>query len=1229
MEEDPRSKKLARRIITEFSDLSLVEKGVPPQSDVDRITKILMEELDIVDSLCFSGQVTETVKETVLKNNISSQQLAGMADSIASKKNDSLFGTFIRAMAAFSAKNYQASVKLLTGNDEFARIDDALDILKVSCYNIGDYSDACVFLSRSGRYDEVLFEGLKKSRPSDSVLSEIRENAVKFQDSPEICKIYSFVSGFDKSDRLLLSLARCLINTGDVEDGKAELGRIGYEDSDDHDFLKEFIDLCFDSQEYNHGYRAAKLASSAFPDSTEFEYLKATGLYYIGREDESLELLEHIVKGHPDFEKARTFLGDIYYKAGNYSDFVEVSAPIRGKMEGDLEWMLKYITAEINASDLDGAIRDIRKLESIYPENIEVLRMKLDVQILINDTNGAFTTSRKIFDMNRNDLKGREYFLDELYERHEYEEFLKHLDEYGSDAGYEGKKLASLIFLENFDAAVAYSSKNTETISDDNVLDALYFVVRDDEVIRKFLDILKSDGGSLPLLVLKSIQGIKIVWKEDILGTAEKSSSLAIAWIMAKSTINFKDRVKPELISNLISRPRFNVINNLIDAIFLIYSGRVTDDMTDSRRFFYPLTEALIGAGDFINAERKIQNAFDPKYPDAFYFYLKSRIDLAMDDAVSAGKNIERAMERLTNAQFLVQKIRVMIKSDDVDGILSVIDRIHRMESDDSICYEELYSYITRKNDQDVRKSFIDKFEGLEIKNIWLERLQRDKMAGENDLDGATRVSRIIVVSKSKTPEDIRTHAEILKASSRENEREEFLESVEPETEDPMIDVWLGDSSFLRKDYETALSFYRKALEKNEPVSAIRNFPEALIESDLYEEAEQVIRSLPGGKNLLLLKLYHRMGRINDIVKLLENLPLQTREDEEVIKYISRILWINRQIRDTLISLFNQSRNLTLGNIIVDRMLESRDFIAAEKVMRTIMKDYPDDVDNMRRLAELLYETKHPTEASNILLKAFKMVESKDDGVQILNTVLRIYYETANYPEIKKLYTVNTEYVNQVNIQWIVRSFIETYDFDMADRIIGFYHGKVIPEDTFHELIDEMNTKKEFLRTQEYAGKIFDTEFRIGRVLRSEEVVSIAEIPLPMVEDIYHFIDSEEYYREEDEPKYEMMTRDVFKKIVRKTNIESIIYVKINVIYHSLPRKDVILAKNLYIYIKKCLRKRRSPMLNNKEMSSLLKSALKMGLHREPLEVSYSLNVGINEAMDIITLMEYVSNLNR
>lgn len=1228
MEEDPRSRKLAKKFTAELSDLKLLEGSSAPTSDIERMLRILLDEVDIVDSLCYDETVTGLLRELTLDGKLTHDQLRDISEGVVKVKENSLFTDFLSVLSTFSQGKNEAVISEICNRDEFSKIKDAVDLLKVACHNARKYSDSCIFMSRNGIYDSILFDGLREEGPGQKVIDSIFDSLSKQSDSDDVCKIYSFLSEYDRSDKVLIALSTCLLGTGNPEEASHILATVNFEEFETEDQFLKYIHLCMDARESKYAYRAAKAASSAFPDNIELLYLKGAGLFAVGREDEAVESLEELIKVHPKYEPARIFLGNIYYDRGDFQNMVEITYAVKEKMADNIDWMLKYIHAEINASDLDGAFRDIKTLESKNPDNLDILRIKLDIQVLINDTNDAFVTSRSIFERDRNDRKGRDYYFNELFNRNEYEEFLKRLDEYGSDDEYLNLKVAALLYQNELDDAISFAAKDPEIINYDCVLDAIFFTVRNDTSIVKLIKFIEEDEHILAGIVLRFLQGLKITWNEETMDRVEKSGSLAIAWILARSTINFADRVRPELVNNMLSRPKFNVVNNIIDAIFLIYTGKVSDDMADSMRFAYPLTEALIGTGDFKNASNKLQKAFDPKHSDAFYYYYRSVIDQNLNDINAASRNIEKALEALTNANFYSQQIRIMLSEDEVEGITEAIDTMEKMGAVESLCFTDIYEYVEKKNNPELRDMFLSRFDELGLKNIWIDRMKRDKMADEKDFEGATRVSRVIVVSKLKTPEDIRTHAEILKALSRDEEREEFLESVETETSDPMIDAWLGDSFYLKKDYEKAIEFYNRAVEKGGNPIRIRNFPEALIEAGKYTEAESLIKKIPNS-NLLLLKLYHRMGRIMEIASLLETLSLQTKEDEEVIKYIARILWINRQIRDTLIGLFTQSRNIYLGRILVDRMMESRDFIGAEKIMRAIMKEYPEDLDNMLRLGDLLYETKHPTEATSILLKAFKIVENKDDGEQILNTIMKIYFETGNYEEIKKLYSVNTNYVNLANIQWIVRSFIETYDFDMADRIIGYYHGKVLPEDLFSELIDEMNAKKEFLRLQEFASRVFDVEFKVGKVLRTEEIVSMTDIPLKVVEEVYHFIDSEEYYREQDEQRYELLSRDVIKRIARKTSIDNIIYVKINVIFHALPRRDVILAKNLYIYIKKCLRRRRSPMLNDKAVNALLKQALKLGLKREAMDVAYNLNIGVNEAMDIITLMEYVSSLNR
>lgn len=1227
MEDDPRAKKLLRKVESELSDLNAIQTGKILPVDMERLAKLISDDADLADSLMQDEQVLNMLQEMTLNRKLTSPNIGDLIKGISSSSVSSLFLDYLRSLDKFSQHDYEGCIDLMVSRSEFVRLQQCRNLLKLSCHEAGTYSRVAFYLASAGIFEELVFDGLKREHPDERTVDAIYDVVSKQKNSRDVCSIYRSLSEIRKSDRLLMELCRCYLETGSVEESKQIVPRINFEDFTDRNSFKDFIMLSLKAEQYSQAYRASKIATTMFPDDRRLMLLYASSLNGVGRTDEAVEYVEQILREHPDFIDATKFLLDIFYSRGDHARFLLYASPVKASLIQDIQWRIKIINAEISQSYFDDAKRDIYEAESIYPSNTEILDMKLDFQILINDTNGAFTTAREIFRIDKSDRRARDFLFNELFSKQEYEELLRDIEEFGRDDDYLHLKVASLIYTGRIEDAVNIGRRDRTIFQDDDVLDSIFFSVRDDDYLKSISEFVGEDRDLLSVVV-KSLRGSRVLWKEELWNAVVSRESVALGWIASKSTVNFRDGVRPDVLTSFISKPVFNVVNNLIDAVILIYGGKFSEDMKDSRRFMYPITEALIETGNTEIAQKKLQESYDPRNPDPFYYYMDAEILFKEGNYSQSLKTLSKAIEKLTNASFLILKIRNLLRLDDLDSALETMDHVEALDAIGSLCYSDIYDYIGEKSDPKIRDRIIEKMRSMGVKNIWTERMERDKYSQEKNYEDAARVSRVIVMSKSKTAGDLLTHAEILKASSREVERLQFLESVEKESSEYKIDVWIADSKFLKKDYKEAVEYYRKAIEKGCQLNEIINYPDALINAGFYYEAEAVIRSLPSPEKYLV-KLYHSMGRIDDVISLLLSLDYDERPHVDAFQYVSEVLWVNRKVRDSLVEIFYRTENPLLGKIIGQRLLESRDLISAEKIMRTIMRAYPKDVDNMRSLASLLYETNHPIEALNLLSKALKTASDQEMRSSVLDLSAQIMYETGDFKGLRKLYASNTKMLNQRNLQWIIRSLIEAYDFDQADILMGQYHGSILPDDVFRELVEEINSKKEFIRLQSYAARIFEVEYRLGKVLTADEIVYQAEIPLNVVEEVYQFIDSEDYYIEDDETSYEIITRDLFKRIVRKTSIDNIIYVKINIIYHNLPRRDVILAKNIYIYIKRCLRKRRSPMLNDRRINSLLKSALKMNLRTEPIEVAYNLNIGMNEAMDVITLIEYVRNLER
>ncbi|EQD67234.1 hypothetical protein B1B_06000, partial [mine drainage metagenome] len=169
----------------------------------------------------------------------------------------------------------------------------------------------------------------------------------------------------------------------------------------------------------------------------------------------------------------------------------------------------------------------------------------------------------------------------------------------------------------------------------------------------------------------------------------------------------------------------------------------------------YPLSQALIDIKDTKSATTLLEASRDPKKTDPFYHYLLSRIQLQEGDPGSARRSIMRALGRLTNRDFLSQGIRVAVTEGDSDTILSMLDKIIELKEQDYVDLAELYRYLSDSSLIELQNKIVERFDRLASKNIWVERMRRDRYIRENDLGEAEKVSRKIVISRSKMIDDI------------------------------------------------------------------------------------------------------------------------------------------------------------------------------------------------------------------------------------------------------------------------------------------------------------------------------------------------------------------------------------------------------------------------------------------------------------------------------------------
>lgn len=1227
MESDPKIAKSLSRIERELHDLSEAVEGKLSEKEMERLSSMLSDDPVLLNFLVLDDSAANDLTSLFAGKKSSLAQVQNLKARIEQTAAGNGFVSFLDMCIALKEERYEDLVSIAKTAFGEKPSGSPLRLLLANAEKIPDKFFLSNVFSISNIYEYNTLSAFLEGKPDTAQTMQISGNFIKNGNRKAAIEFLFAATSKNHEPFLAIDLARMLLKEGKTSEAQSAINRLDFDELEDKNYLADYIGILLETGDLKMALRAVNHASYLFKDDPGFIILHSRCLRKMDRSSEALELIDQSTAFRKDqalaFERAEVLL-----ELGRYQEYVDTikMAYPQGIPEGSAK--VQYIDVLVRLSLFDDALKEISASLSIDPKNLQVLRKKFQVQNLLNNYSEAYQTAELIISIDPRDKDSALFILGQLFRSANYENLIsKYSVMKTSDlSGVENLLVASMVYTGDFAGALAHIVEKPSLLSSPEVIDSIFFSIREEEQLQKLMDI-AGTSSRLALMTLYKIKGKYIMIDDALWDMIRQTKSEAVVWTAVSVSANFRNRTKPELLASLLASKAFANVSNLVDAIGLVYAGKYTEEMSDSRKFMYPLSQALIDIREIKAASSLLEASRDPKKSDPFYHYLLSRIQVQEGDIGSARKSIMRALGRLTNRDFLTHAIRVAIIEGDSDTVLLMLDRIIEMKEQDYVDLSQLYKYLSDSGLAELQNKIVERFDRVGSRNLWIERMRRDRYMRENEIVEAEKVSRKIVVSKSKLVDDIKKHAELLQSAKKDQERIEFLQEEQGNVQDPQIDLWLGDYYIINKNFEKAIESYRKAEARGMKESDIKNLPEALIEVGEYEAAEKLLKSGQGNE-VSLIKLYHRTGRIQEVVDLLKRVNVKNKEEEAAILYISRILWVNRQIRDTMIQLFHESHSLFLGKIISQRLLESRDFIGAERVMREILKKYPGDVENLRSLGDLLVEINHPSEAVSILMKGMKYIETKNDMQDIVNRICRIYYETGEYNLLTEFFRKNPQILDSTNIHWIIRSYIETGDFDTADRLAGQYHGALLKEDSFRELIDEMNLKKEFLSILGYAAQVFRVEYKIGKVLTSEEMVYTAGIPLDAVERVIQLIGSDEYYRAADERLYEMVSKDVIQRAVKKSTVETINDLKIFVIFNNLPKRDVILSKNVYSYIRKCISQKRDPMLNDPASNTLLRSAIKLGLRPEPLDVAYNLNLGISDAMDIIALMEYVAKLN-
>lgn len=1125
-----------------------------------------------------------------------------------------------------SSDRYESILEILSEERPVKLDEESLEILFRASRALGRFETAAIYLSERNIYYEPVFRALVdngENRKKSTILENFYSNH-----NDEAAFSFLNLLKFEKNDMWARLRILELLEKKGRGDLIEEIDNFPFGEISD---LQEFRNLGYLLMRNRLPETTFKMASSGlkmFPDDYELLKIKAEALRNQGEKVESYEIFKQLaLRDNSDLSVIKSAIS-----LSLEQDFFEechqlIEAYPNSKKDPSV--MAQKAECELQMSKFTEALRDLDQALQEHKGNRQLIDLKLKTLIKLNKESEAFNLARDVMEDDPENEEASSYAMNWLYKRGEFgtivdfcedSEILKH--------NFRPLFVACKILEDDIKDARKELQEVPSLLNAPRVVDSIFFNVREDDDLSKFDAIYAELKEKKPYysIVSARIRGIRPRPEAISDDAIKENESQAIAYILSHEYYSSRSPEVPDRIRSMLYHPAFKEIRALLEFLTSIYEGKFSEDVVDSSRYLFPLTEALIKLGMLDKAEsqlgRSIHNENDP-----FYRYSLALIDFHRGDYNSSRKYIENAIDDLKNADFLKLALNIAVLTDDSKDFRNYLDEIGELGLIDSFDFSELYSNISSNSLWDIASILVGVEADANITNPWIARVKRDMSIHSKDYSRALESSSVLFSTKQYMREDVIRHIDILDKLGKAQDIINFLLDLETENSTTWLEKIIGDSYFKASRYNDSLEHYNRAIELGSGPEDLENYADALLEAERYDEASELIAKT--SNKLLQLKLYGKTSNIRAAIDLLSSLTFKQDEDQEIVRYAADNLWYNTDIRDLVISLYKQEGYTWLGKLIAIKTFENKDTKLSLEVAKNLNKNSPDDLEIVGLYSNLLIRAGEREEAIQLLLDSMKYCGDFTKCMDLTNTLLRLYYEDRDYDAVVKFYETNPKFVDERSLQYVIRSYMEADSFDMAEKLMSRYEGTLLSKDTHSELREDLKTKKEFMETIFYVSRLLKVEYKVGKKFDRKEAFYKADIPIEQIEAVYQFLGSRDFYFDVNEEKYELLTKDVIQKAVKGTSMESINDLSISAIFNNLDRKDPIIARNVYIYIKDQMDIARRPKLKDDALLKLLRIALRENIKQEPLHIAFYLKIGISEALEVMTLMEYMSKMNR
>ncbi|MCL4314297.1 MAG: hypothetical protein M1454_01015 [Candidatus Thermoplasmatota archaeon] len=1172
--------------------------------------------LDSLQTLMMDSRVDESCKDRIQK-------------AVSGMREGDFLSALLKIYQMIGAGNYFQALENIASDSRFEISAKTGDLIKQISVRSGLYEQCLEILCRFGIFVPEVARSFLSANPDLNVARDLLNSMRSHGRLADYVRLLEFFYDHFRDPAMRDDLISGYLKTGN-RSGIAEVMKGTTEDEiSDPEELSKLADIFLEGGDMEMAFRFSKRAVVLDPQLLEANIVYLKTLNASGRYEESYAQIARLGEASEKSIEIMKLKAESAYRTGRYRECIDtVNRLIRDGIKGR-DLVLLLIRSYTGISDFHMALKLISENEKEFGSDPEILREKFALESSFVNRSQALQTAEKILAIDPGDKSALAFVVEMLYNTEEYETIATRFSRSSiSDSRIQAMILSSELRVAKSNEELKEVLLRSWAVMQNGIfLDTVYEIARTDQAIGAVRSGLPQESAETSLLmdIIRFNAGLSVKYDDSYMESVSAAKSHGLLWAVCKTRFYRNNGGMDPAMEKYVFRKDEENLATTFSMMQEIASGKTIRNVRDSWFFEYPLSEFLAKMNRTEEAETVLEDSVREKSSDPFYWYVSALILYQQGKYQQALKQLKKGMQLLTNADFLALRLKIAIRLDEQEDIRSSFETIMQMGELSKIPYQELRDYLTRSG-SDILAWISKMLEGISDENGEAARIVMLYHERAGDISGASRVSRKIMQG-NYMKSDLLKHVILMEKTGQQDEAIKALMDSEGKIRDSQIEILLAEKLHSRGDFQMAMDHFRHAIDLGADLRKNWAYADSLIETRKMKEASEIIES--GGFQDLRLKYLARQHDYRGILNALSGIKRDSDEWPRSIDFLVKNLWKNADIREALFRIFEKEHDRYLGIKISEALEASDDKVEAIEVRKKIMRFYPEDAENISDLAKIEAEGGQVLDALSLLKKSLGRIRDTASGSLIIDTFIKISYLNGFYQDAIEVYEANPTYINRNNAEMIIRSYIELRNLNMAEKIASRYVGSIIDEKEFDQLIAEIKDTKHFFEISDYTAKLLDTEYKMGRVLDMEEAVYIAEIPLSKAEEIYRFLSEGGYYSDVNRHKYEIISREVIQKSVRKSNIMNIGQLKINVIFNSLERRDIILAKNLYTYIRECISRQRNPDLSDKAKERIVKAALKERVRLEPLNVAYHLNLGIDAAMEILTLMNYIIDINR